>query len=230
MSYEAYDELRTDTAHLFGYGLFRRLQKVQASVLDLATGSGFERIVDFGCADGAMLKALAANPQLGIQEAIGFDLFEKGVPDASPTVRFVRSNLFHDYPYALEENSVDLCIASAFYKHNPDPQRFLLEVSRVLKDGGLFLLLDPCSTVVLVGLALNYFDRNWMPNRWDLGTLRGQLAETGLTNKLEILSSERYWLAPNMKTYELGLERLIPGPLRRAVGLHQIVVLRHAGG
>ncbi len=227
MDYQHYHQLRSSQDTFFGYGLQRRYAKIAEVFEELLLD--YERsveIADFGCAEGYMLQQLLRTFDGRIKSAHGFDLFKEGVPNQSDNIQFTAVNLFHDFPYPLIDESIDVCYASAFFKHHPKPHMFLAELSRILKPGGKLLLSDPCSSTLRVGLGVGYFDRNWMPNRWNRRSLEKLLRGSSETIELSLVQYERYWLAPTKRIFDAGLERWLPSAIRRNVGLHQLAVLK----
>lgn len=226
MDYQHYHQLRSNQNTFFGYGLQRRYAKI-AEVFEnlLREYEHSVEIADFGCAEGYMLQELLRTFEGRIKFAHGFDLFTQGVPNPSDRIQFTPINLFYDYPYPLADDSIDVCYASAFFKHHPKPALFLAQLSRILKPGGKLLLSDPCSSTLRIGLSVGYFDRKWMPNRWNRRSLAQLLDSASAPIGLKLVQHERYWLAPTKRIFDVGLERLLPSAIRNNVGLHQLAVL-----
>ena len=90
------------------------------------------RTVDFGCADGVMLIAVANWAGMRFKGGTDLDLFRSGVPVGEPArnITYRKADLFRDYPFPLEDGAFDIAIASAFIKLHPEPARFLSEVGR----------------------------------------------------------------------------------------------------
>ncbi len=182
-------------------------------------------VIDFGCAEGAMLAEIAAHlgPRFG--SGLGLDVFRGGVPpdDIVRQIRFRATDLFRDYPYPVADASYDIAIASAFLKHHPDPGRFLSEMSRVLRTGGCALLLDPRPFVVRIGSLFGRFNPGYIPSLWSRATVERLLTEREIG--LRLLNYRRYWVAPSYALYRLGLERILPRFIGHAIALHQCLVL-----
>jgi SAM-dependent methyltransferase len=213
--YERYWEFRKSRNNLFGYGLARRIEQLVSLVHRMKLPAG--RVVDMGCADGAMLKALCGACQVG--EAIGFDVFEHGEAGPIRGVKFIRHDLYTQYPFPCADGSVDLVIVSAFYKHHPAQLKFLAECNRLLAHGGAIVFLEPRRWVVRIGLRLGYFNPASCPHPWTRRTLAAQLGE-----RLRITVVENYWVAPVASLY--WIERLMPAWLKRLAGLHQSIIVQ----
>ena len=217
---------RRDVTTSFGYGLSRRTQMALEAVERFAPAAGTLRAVDFGCADGAMLNALAQRLGARFEGGTGLDVFRSGVPDDDPVTRIVyrESNLFRDYPFPLEAGAFDIAIASAFIKHHPDPARFLSEVARCLGNGGIAVLMDPRPFVVKIGFRFSRFNPAYNPSLWSRNSVQSLLADHP-TIGLTMLDYRRYWIAPTYSIYRLGVEKAMPSFLRNAIALHQCMVL-----
>lgn len=210
------------------YGLERRTRKLLESIA--RHGPAGDRpldVIDFGCADATMLVEVAH--QLGDRHGsgLGLDVFASGVPlvEAPRGLRFQQAKLFQ-HPYAVPDASCDIAVVSAFIKHHPKPERFLGEVARILRPDGIAVLLDPRPFVVRVGILWGRFSRHSNPSPWSAGSMERLIRRTALP--LELVTYDRYWLAPTIGIYRLGVERWCPAPLRWHLALHQSLVLRRA--
>jgi SAM-dependent methyltransferase len=216
---------RRDPRSSFGYGLSRRTTMLLEAIDEQCQETGGINVVDFGCAEGAMLKAVAAHLGARFKSGVGLDVFRAGKPDvdADLQLEFRTADLFRQYPFPVEENHYDIAIASAFLKHHPDPARFLGEVSRVLRPGGCVVMLDPRPFVVRVGCRIGRFNPDYNPSIWSRGTVDQLLSQSG--SNLAIRSYKRYWVAPTYGIYRLGVEKLLPVFVKNAVALHQCITL-----
>jgi len=213
----------------FGYGLGRRTEMLLGMLHRFAEPLPAKRIdiVDFGCADGSMLRAAARHLGERIGSGLGLDVFRSGLPapaEHGETLGFRQVDLFKSYPYPLAASSCDVAIVSAFLKHHPDPARFCAEIARVLRDGGIAIVLDPRPLVVRIGMLFGRFNPRYNPSLWSRRSMASLLADT----PLRIEHFERYWVAPNHTLHRMGLERWLPQPAIGLLGLHQCMVLRKA--
>ncbi len=220
-----YLSLRTDPHSGFGYGLMRRTQMLLSAIDAHAPHTNDLRVVDFGCADGAMLAAAAAHLGGRFSSGLGLDVFRAGIPTgiADNRIEFVTADLFKHYPFPIPDASIDIVIASAFFKHHPEPIKFLREVTRVLKPGGLVVLMDPRPFVVRIGCRIGRFNPEYNPNIWSLNTIAGFLQQNSLG--LKVNSFKRYWIAPTAASYSWGIEKLIPDFIGQSIALHQCLTM-----
>lgn len=218
-----YLQERLDKKSPWGYGLSRRITMV-LSVFDRYGLSG--DIVDFGCGDSMMLDAVARHLESRFTSGLGVDVFPIGVPADQPhrQMQFRRIDLSKEYPFQIDDESVDVAIASAFLKHHPEPARFLAEAYRILRPGGHLVLLDPRPLVVNIGIKFGRFGATSNPSVWSKRTIEALISDRQLG--FGIKDYERYWIAPNHLLFELGLEAVFPDCIRRVAGLHQCLVLQ----
>lgn len=220
---KSYHTERRDEHSPYGYCLSRRIAMV-LSVCDRRRLAG--DVVDFGCADGLMLDAVARRLKTRFTSGLGVDLFPLGTPPDQPRrkIAFRRIDLFNEYPFQIPDSSCDVAIASAFLKHHPDPGRFLGEVHRTVRPGGHVVLLDPRPLVVKLGMKVGRFRPNANPSVWSRTTIEKLVRDRRLDFSVEAF--ERYWIAPNAYLFNAGAESVFPGWLRQVAGLHQCLLLR----
>jgi SAM-dependent methyltransferase len=224
-SSESYLRGRRDPKSGFGYGLSRRTNMLLETIDRHAPLNPHLDVVDFGCADGAMLQAVADHLGNRFRRGVGLDVFRAGKPnnDSGKHLDFRVADLFRQYPFPVEDELYDVAIASAFLKHHPEPARFLAEVARVLRPSGCAILLDPRPFVVQIGCRVGRFNPDYNPSIWSRATVERWLAESRLN--LVIRDFRRYWVAPTYGFYRLGVERVLPGFVEHAVALHQCITL-----
>ena len=226
---ECYLSGRRDPTSSFGYGLFRRT----TMLLDSLDAHAFTPartkldVIDFGCADGTMLEAMAAHMPERFGSGLGLDVFRSGVPgeNAALGIRYQAIDLLKQFPFPVADASRDVAIASAFLKHHPQPAQFLAEVARILRPGGIVQLLDPRPFVVQIGQRLGRFNPDYNPSLWGRATIERLLRAQPRERGLRLGAYRRYWVAPNYGLYQMGLERVLPAPLKHALSLHQCLVL-----
>lgn len=227
---QVYLSARQDVLSSYGYGLQRRTSML-LTALDRFAPSRPNRgldVVDFGCADGAMLGAVSRHFADRPGSRTGLDVFRSGLPCAAgggEQIKFAAVDLFKRYPYPLLDESQDVAIVSAFIKHHPEPNRFLGELARILRPNGVAVLLDPRPLVVRVGMVFGRFNPHYNPNIWNRRTLERTLKSPAL-NCIRLEHFERYWLAPTFSAFQIGLERVFPKVAIELCGLHQCAILR----
>lgn len=107
-------------------------------VKTLLRGMNFNNCLDLGCASGYMLSEVAKEYQS--KEFVGVDVYDRAIDFAKknyPGVKFIRADVL-DLP--LKSKSFDLIISYETVEHVEEPERFLKEARRVLKDKGTFIL------------------------------------------------------------------------------------------
>lgn len=226
---EQYLAGRRDATGRFGYGLFRRT----STVLDAIDAHQFAPmrakldVIDFGCADGAMLEAIAAHMPERFGGGLGLDVFRSGVAPANRKLRidFQAVDLFRQFPFPVADSSRDVAVASAFLKHHPEPGKFLAEVARIVRPGGCIILLDPRPFVVRIGQRFGRFNPEYNPSLWGRATIERILRTLPPEHGLRIGPYRRYWVAPNYGLYRIGLEQLLPQSIKNIFALHQCQVL-----
>jgi SAM-dependent methyltransferase len=187
------------------------------------------RVVDLACGDGAMLESLAQalGPRFGW--GIGLDTFRLG----RPADRVDRHLYFavadprrHARPYPLQDASADLAIVSAPVSCRPEPGWMLAEAARLLRPGGVAILLDPCPMVARLAARTRRDRPVYNPGVWSRASIARLLRQGAQPPAMQIENFRRYGLAPTLATWQTGIEALLPEWLSRHVGSHQCLVLR----
>jgi ubiquinone/menaquinone biosynthesis C-methylase UbiE len=121
-------------------------------------------ILEVGCGDGTFLSSEIA-ATFSQASLAGIDVSQKAINTArrvsGPHIRYQVAPI-EDAPFADE--TFDLVFACMTFHHWSDKQRGLLEVSRILKPQGVFLMGDPITD----GL-LRYRWLNWTAEKLDGG-------------------------------------------------------------
>ena len=226
---EQYLAGRRDATSRFGYGLFRRTSTVLCAIGTHQFSPKRVKldVIDFGCADGAMLEAMAAHMPEKFGTGLGLDVFRSGIPSANGDLRidFQAVDLFKQFPFPVADSSRDVAVASAFLKHHPEPGRFLAEVARIVRPGGCIILLDPRPFVVRIGQRFGRFNPEYNPSLWGQQTIKQLLRTLPQESGLHLGSYTRYWVAPNYRLYRIGLEQLLPKSIKNIFALHQCQIL-----
>ena len=215
---------RVDLTNSYGYGLNRRTRMVLETIDRLLPQKTNLDVVDFGCADGAMLRGIKLHLGHRFRSGLGVDSFADGIPTNDPAnaIRYVRHGFDRHEPLPVEHSSADILVASAFLKHIKNPVRCLDEMSTVLRPGGIGVVLDPCSWVVRVGLRVGRF-LGGIHSVWSRSTVESWLREGNIN--LQVLEYQKYWVAPNYYVYRTGIERILPRFIEQTIALHQCLVL-----
>jgi len=100
-------------------------------VLDLACGTGY----------GSFMLAEA-----GARSVLGIDLSEEAISHAiakysAPSLRYTRGNA--QALDSLPSSSIDIVVSFETIEHLPEPSKYALEVWRVLRDEGLYIVSTP---------------------------------------------------------------------------------------
>jgi ubiquinone/menaquinone biosynthesis C-methylase UbiE len=102
-----------------------------------------EAILDVGCGTGALLRCLASAYPLaslvGVDAAAGMIHQAQAAAPAAGLLRFIEARA-EELP--LPDDSFDLVVSTMSFHHWADQQRGLVEVRRVLKPKGVFVLTD----------------------------------------------------------------------------------------
>jgi ubiquinone/menaquinone biosynthesis C-methylase UbiE len=100
-----------------------------------------QRFLDIGCGDGDI--SLLLKESMGAQEAFGVDIAQRAVELANQ--KGIKAFLvdIDNQPLPFEDNYFDAIYCGEVIEHVFDPDNLLLEINRVLKPNGLFVLTTP---------------------------------------------------------------------------------------
>ncbi len=148
---------------------------------DLAKHVGKHRsVLDVGCADGLFIKYyLKRHPQ---SKGYGCDLSTQAIKLSTincPLGNFRECNCY-DLPYP--DNIFDLVVCSEVLEHLEKPKEAIMEMGRVLKNGGTLVMTTPNEND---GFCEEHL---W---KWDIAGVKGLLGELTLT-----YSAHDFW--PNI--------------------------------
>lgn len=116
-------------------------------ILKLAGDVRGKKVLDLGCGDGSLTYILAKSGA----EVIGIDNEELGLKYANENLESMNhhKNLKYTfvtasaYSLPFDSNSFDLVVSCDVIEHLNEPEKMCIETSRVLKDGGKFILTTP---------------------------------------------------------------------------------------
>lgn len=149
------DYLEYETANEKAFLRLQELALGDAGFFDrekaLLSGGKPRRVLDIGCATGALLETLKTG---------GWETF--GVEISKPQAEYCRGRGLEVYSRPLEENrfpgeSFDVILASHLIEHLNNPGAFVQEVCRILKRGGCFYITTPD----ISGLQARLFQSRW---------------------------------------------------------------------
>lgn len=129
-------DVRTESAKVELVSFYdKRIKAIKHSL----EGYSFKKVLDAGCGDGEIGKLL--KEQFGI-DVYGIDISRRGVALANEKgVRAKIADMSVKIPFA--DNMFDLVISSATIEHVISPDRFLKEMRRILRPGGILLVSTP---------------------------------------------------------------------------------------
>ncbi|MCX7623095.1 MAG: class I SAM-dependent methyltransferase, partial [Thermomicrobium sp.] len=171
--YEAVDRQYPQWANTYGsynppYGLLRELERLPRSV----------RILELGCGGGALLRHLA---ERGFRQLVGLDLARTALGEARRrrTPAFLVLGEAERLPF--RDGAFDVVLAADLIEHVDDLEMHVVEVARVLRVGGCYLVKTPNRPLAeayyrLAGLEDYPF---WHPSLLSAGELRSLFARHG---------------------------------------------------
>lgn len=110
----------------FIYGGRSRVRALRSAIGSTPPG----RILDLGCRDGSLTKALSLPPQ----RTVGADIDEEALRATNGLLRPCLADLWKAFPFRSE--SFDLVVAGEIVEHVPFPDALIEEAGRVLRPGG----------------------------------------------------------------------------------------------
>ncbi len=175
------------------------------------------RLLDVGCATGALLETLARRSW----DVTGVELCTPSAEYA----RTVRGLRVHDRPLEeihLDDESFDVVLASHLIEHLNDPRSFVREVWRILTPGGYFMVTTPN----IAGLQARLFGSRWRSAIYDhlylfsVSTLRRLLGEAGFSVEKTVT-----WGGLGMGSAPLWIKR-IADRWAKPFGFGDVMILR----
>jgi len=112
-------------------------------VADRAAVTEGQRVLDYGCGDGALLSVLARRAAAAI-DLHGYDPNALGIEYAQAALRTRNiSATLHGSTAAIPAGFFDCVICTEVIEHASDPAAMLLEIARMLKPGGRLVITTP---------------------------------------------------------------------------------------
>lgn len=215
---DSYAKERLRKPHL----IFR--YKVRAKAVAEAAGRFLDakkplKVLDLGSADGLTLielgRLLSNASFLGIEYS---ESLLRCVPTLPENMRIVRGDITSLPKEA--EGTYDLVCALAVLEHLEDPKKAVEEAARVLRPGGIFVATCPNPFWEGVSSKLGLLKGDHHSSVLGLGAMGKIAGECGL----EVVSKERFMLAPVTFLPYLGLPVSPSGSLRLDKAVSRLVV------
>ncbi len=116
------------------------------------------RIIDIGSGSGYFLNEVRKhNPVKADQTYCGIDISPEAVEKAQSTYQGIEFSVMNAEDLHFPENSFDVVLSYGAIEHVRNPLKALMEMSRILKAEGLFLMMIP---------ALDYYRSEKMDEGW----------------------------------------------------------------
>jgi ubiquinone/menaquinone biosynthesis C-methylase UbiE len=174
-------------------------------------------ILDIGTADGLLLDIVCTQAKPSF--AVGIDLswgLLKSNTRKNPIVQTDAEKL------PFPDSTFDATIATAIIEHLPHPDRFVDEMRRVLKPGGVCIVTTPVPLFEEIATKLGFLKEDDHQETFDLKKLRALVA----ARQFEILEAEKFMMSPVGFPAELGIERIMKKIGLSAILLNQLVAGR----
>jgi len=153
-----------------------------------------KNILDLGCGEGVTLeKILGRFPNRNV---LGIDYEEEKVRICK--THHLPARQGSAYVLDLEDHSWDCCLLLEVIEHLEEPQKALREIHRVLRKGGLLLLIFPHDWLFKAArLSFLKFKEAFSPSghvkQWTPGKMRQALKEVGFEVQDEIPLPFHFW-------------------------------------
>ena len=209
MDYEEYYKDREKKKAL-GYRLKRRTKEVIKAILK-HKGRKVNSILDVGCADGKMLELLLEEVKVHNYKGVDFD--QKLINLANEDIK-KHLEVGNALNLRFKDNNFDVLISTAVIEHLENPEKFLKESYRVLKEGGIIILTTPSPLFEKLGTLVGHLKDETHFETYNLKELKSLLRKNGF----RILESKRFMISPMGMPFEIPIENSL-----NKIGLHWIM-------
>lgn len=112
-------------------------------------------VLDLGCGTGLLMDQVISEDHT--RRVTGIDLSSKMIKVAKKRIKEKGTLIIGDSEkLPFDDHSFDIVYCNDSFHHYPDPKKVIIEVQRVLKDGGVFIIGDIYKPV-MVRQILNFF-------------------------------------------------------------------------
>ena len=209
MDYEEYYKDREKKKAL-GYRLKRRTKEVIKAILKYK-GRKVNSILDVGCADGKMLELLLEEVKVHNYKGVDFD--QKLINLANEDIK-KHLEVGNALNLRFKDNNFDVLISTAVIEHLENPEKFLKESYRVLKEGGIIILTTPSPLFEKLGTLVGHLKDETHFETYNLKELKSLLRKEGF----RIFESKRFMISPMGMPFEIPIENSL-----NKIGLHWIM-------
>ncbi|MCI0605150.1 methyltransferase domain-containing protein [bacterium] len=174
-------------------------------------------ILDIGTADGLLLDLVCEKVRPSI--AIGLDLSWGLLKSNTRNQQILQADA-ERLPFP--DSHFDAAIATAIIEHLPNPTRFIEEIKRVLKPGGICVITTPVPLFEEIASKLGFLKEDDHQETFNLKGLTSLIA----SKEFQILESEKFMMSPVGFPAELSIEKVIKKIGLSAILLNQLVAAR----
>lgn len=174
-------------------------------------------ILDIGTADGLLLDLVCKNVKPSL--AVGLDL-SWGLLKANTRRQPILQADAEKLPFP--DSHFDAAIATAIIEHVPNPGKFVEEIRRVLKPGGVCVITTPVPLFEEIASKLGFLKEDDHQETFNLKGLTSLIA----SKEFEILEAEKFMMSPVGFPAELSIEKMMKKIGLSAILLNQLVAAR----
>lgn len=144
-------------------------------------------VLDFGCGGGFLLEQLTANRKIGFEINVNAKEHAKTLGIEMP-----------DNLNSIPDNSIDIVISNHAIEHVPNPLEVLKQLYRVIRTGGLLVVVLPCEQPGEIEFEYREDDINQHLHSWCPQTFGNLVKLAGF--KVELSTTIRHKWTPDYKT------------------------------